>query len=290
MTVLLTLVSSGCARPDRYQGSLKRSGNAGKLITVKGSDTMVDLTSNWAEVFMEQHPKLSVSVTGGGSGTGFAALINQTTDIAASSRDIEPKEVQYAEKKGVKPVAHLVGKDGLAIVVNRDNPVNALTMAQLKDIFTGNVTNWSQVGGPDRKILVYSRESSSGTYVFFKEHVLKKKDFVETARLMPASTTIVEATASDLGGIGYVGLGYSEKAGGRIKILKVKADKAAPAVAPSEQTITDGSYPIARPLYLYTDQDPRPNARLFLAFTVSPKGQAIVRQTGYVPVNAGGRP
>jgi len=257
---------------------------AGGYITVKGSDTMVHLASSWAEAFMGKNKGVEVSVTGGGSGTGIAAMINGTTDICAASRKMKPKEIKMAEEKGITPVEHVVARDGIAVVVNPANPVSVMTIEQIGKIYTGAYTNWSQVGGPDKPIIVLSRESSSGTYVFFQEHVLNKADYTTRARLMPATSAIIQAVSSDQWSIGYVGLGYAVEAGDKVKMLSVQAKVDAPAIAPSEETVTSGEYSIARPLQLYTKGEPTGAIKDFIDFCKSPEGQKIVVETGYVAV------
>ena len=222
-------------------------------LTVKGSDTMVHLVTAWAEAYMDKDNEIDISVSGGGSGTGIAALINKTTDICASSRDIKKEEKEQAEKQGVSPTETRVALDGLAIVVHPSNPINELTMEQVKKIYLGEYTNWKDLGGSDTSIVALSRESSSGTYVFFQEHVLGKKDYANTVRLMPATATIVQSVASDKSSVGYVGLGYATQAKAKVKILPIKADDKAEAILPSKETVLSGRYSIARPLFLYTD-------------------------------------
>jgi phosphate transport system substrate-binding protein len=253
-------------------------------VTVKGSDTMVHLVSQWAEAFMKVNPKADVQVTGGGSGTGIAALINGTTAVAAASRELKADEKKDLEAKGLTPTEFTVARDGIAVVLHPSNAINELTMDQLAKIYTGAATNWKQVGGSDLKIEVLSRESTSGTYAFFQEHVMKKKDYRKDARLMPATSAIIEAAAADKGAIGYVGLGYATGAAGRIKVLKVKKDDTAPAIEPSEATVKDGTYSVARPLFLVTAGEPTGAAKAFIDFCQSPDGQRIVKDAGYVTV------
>lgn len=253
-----------------------------QAITVKGSDTMVHLVAAWAEAYMKAHPEAEVTVTGGGTGTGIAALINGTTDLAMASRDMKAEERALAEKGGRALERVVVGLDGIAIVVHPDNPVRELTLDQLRQVFNGTLKRWSQVGGPDQPIQVLSRESSSGTYGFFKEHVLKNDDFGPEVRLMASTSAIVQAAGQDVWSIGYVGLGYVQEGG--LAVVKVKADAAAPAVAPSIATVKDKTYPIARELLLY---GPSPRAGLgerLLEFVLSPEGQRIVSDNGYVPL------
>ncbi len=266
--------------------SCGRGGEQGAYITVKGSDTMVHLVSTWAEEFMARNEGIEVSVTGGGSGTGVAALINETTDLCAASRGMKPREYELAEERGIEPVETAAAMDGIAVVVNPANMVDALTLEQLYEIFTGAVTNWSQVGGEDRQIMVLSRESSSGTYVFFQEHVLRKEDYVTGARLMPATSTIIQATAEDKAAIGYVGLGYAEEASDRVKVLGVKETPDSEPIHPSAETVVSGEYSIARPLFFYSPGQPAGNVKQFVDFCLSPAGQKIVAETGYVPITS----
>jgi phosphate transport system substrate-binding protein len=255
-----------------------------KMITIKGSDTMVHLVSNWAEEFMKSYPDTEIGVTGGGSGTGIAALINGTTEICAASREIKEKEKEQARSKGHTPKEVIVARDGIAIVVNPKNTVSELDMQQLSQIFTGVLTNWNQVGGGKEKMLVFSRESSSGTYTFFQEHVLKNKDYTPKAKLMTATSAIIESVSTDKGAIGYVGLGYALAAKDKVKIISVKADANSPAIVPSEQAVKSGQYPIARPLYLYVAEKTGGEVGDFVNFCLSDKGQAIVKDAGYVTV------
>jgi phosphate transport system substrate-binding protein len=259
-------------------------GDENKFITIKGSDTMVHLVSNWAETFMNHNPNTEVAVTGGGSGTGIAALINGTTDICAASRAMKEKEKEQASAKGDTPKEIVVARDGIAVVVNPKNPVSDLDMQQLAQIFTGTLTRWNKVGGSDAEILVFSRESSSGTYAFFQEHVLKNEDYTLKAKLMPATSAIIESVSADKGAIGYVGLGYALAAKDKVKIIGVKADANSPAVIPSDETVINGKYPIARPLYLYISTKATADVKAFVDFCLSDAGQEIVREAGYVAI------
>jgi phosphate transport system substrate-binding protein len=256
-----------------------------KYITVKGSDTMVHLASSWAEAYMDKTADTDISVTGGGSGTGIAALLNGTTDICIASRKIKDKEVNLAKEKGIEPVEIVTARDGIAVVVNPENPVNELTIEQIGKIYVGAYTNWSQVGGPDKKIVVLSRESSSGTYVFFQKRVMNSKDYTENALLMPSTSAIVQSVVQDKWSIGYVGLGYAFEAEGKIKMLQVKDNEDASAVTPSVATVQSGDYAIARPLHFYTNGQPEDAVKSVIDFVLSEEGQKIVLETGYVPVN-----
>ena len=262
-------------------GSLPALSASAGTITVKGSDTMVVLGQRWAEEYMKKSPKTVIQVTGGGSGTGISALINGTTDICEASRSMKDTEKkQVAEKSGAPPVEMPVAKDGLSVYVNESNPLTELTMAQLKAIFTGKVTSWKEVGGPDAKIIPYSRENSSGTYVFFKEHVLENADYTPRAQNMPGTAAVVNAVAKEKFGIGYGGAAYSKG----IKVLKIKKDASAPGISPSDATIKDGTYPLSRPLFFYTRTKPSADIKAFTDWVLSKDGQAIVSKVGYFPI------
>ena len=280
--LLLLLLQTSCDSGEK-DASKSQSGSR-KMISVKGSDTMVHLTSSWAEQFMALNPDAQVSVTGGGSGTGIAGLLNGTTDICASSRDLQDKERTLAVQKKIDLVEHAVARDGLAIIVNPSNPVTELSMEQLRKIFTGEYANWQDVGGPDLPVIVLSRESSSGTFVFFQEFVLNKADYTPRARLLAGTSALVQSVAADKGAITYVGLAFALEAKDSVKVLPVKSADDAPAVLPSDETIRAGLYPVARPLYLYTDGSSSPAVQAFVDFCLSEAGQKIVVETGYVSV------
>ncbi|MCC6795217.1 MAG: phosphate ABC transporter substrate-binding protein [Candidatus Hydrogenedentes bacterium] len=253
-------------------------------VTIKGSDTMVHLVTAWSDAYMKAHPEAKISVTGGGSGTGIAALLNGTTDICASSRDLNEEEKKSAEGKGLKLSDLTVARDALSLIVHPNNPISELTIDQIASIYTGAVSNWKDVGGPDEAIVVASRESSSGTYMFFQEHVLKKKDYTPSARLLPATSAIVQTVADSTGAIGYVGLGYVQEAAGKVKVIGVKATPDAAAVIPTMETVLNGQYSIARPLFLIVSKEPAGTAKGFLDFCLAEEGQKIVVDTGYVTV------
>ncbi|MFA6241888.1 MAG: phosphate ABC transporter substrate-binding protein [Candidatus Hydrogenedentales bacterium] len=263
--------------------SQQRGGDA-NAISIKGSDTMLHLATGWADAFMKAHPEKKVSVTGGGSGTGVAALLNGTTDICASSRDLKEEEKKQAAGKGLTLHEHAVARDAIALVVNTANPISELTLEQIRKIYTGEVLAWSQVGGPEEKVVAISRESSSGTYLFFMEHVLDKKDFRTDALLLPATSAIIESVIESPWAIGYVGLGYAVEAAGKVKILGVKPATDQPAVIPSAESVRNGQYSIARPLYLFTEGDETGSVKEFVDFCASPEGLAIIAETGYITV------
>lgn len=254
---------------------------AGRGITIKGSDTMVILGQRWAELYMSSHPGAVIQVTGGGSGTGIAALINGTTDICQSSRpmkDDEKKKLRdrFQTQGNEIPVA----RDGLAIYVNASNPVKQLTLDQLRLIYTGEVTNWKQVGGEDAAIILYSRENNSGTYVYFKDHVLKGADYSARCQTLPGTAAVVNAVLKDPKGIGYGGAAYAKG----VKECAVSPKAGAPGVLPTPEAIRDGSYPITRYLYFYTRTKPSGDVKKFLDWVLSAEGQGIVTKVGYFPV------
>jgi phosphate transport system substrate-binding protein len=253
-------------------------------ITVKGSDTMVILAKKWAEVYMGKHSDVQIQVTGGGSGTGFAALQNKTSDLANASRPIKSAEVAACIKAfGKKPNEYKVALDGLSVYVNESNPLKELTVDQLGAIFTGTVTNWKELGGSDEAIVVYSRENNSGTYEFFKEHVLKGKDFVASAQTMPGTAALLQAVAKDKRGIGYGGAAY----GAGAKHLLIKKDATSPAIEPTEENVVKGTYPIWRYLYVYVnpalDKD---EIAAYLKWARTDEGQKLVKEVGYYPLPA----
>jgi len=255
------------------------------IIQNKGSDTLVNLALAWAERYMELHPEVRISVTGGGSGTGIAAMINGTVDIANASREMKPEEVAAAEKNGITPVEFTVARDAIAIVVNPANPVNGLTLQQISDIYTGKITNWRQVGGEDRPIVLLSRESNSGTYVYFLENVIrlgKKSDllFAADTLLMPSSEGISVEVRQNPNAIGYDGLGYVTP---DQKMIAVARDPNGPYVLPSVETVNDDSYPISRPLYMYTAGQPTGAIKAYLDWILS-EGQTVVSELGFVPL------
>ena len=251
-------------------------------ITVKGSDTMVVLAQKWAEVYMARNPDTKIQVTGGGTGTGFAALQNQTTDICNASRKIKAKEVETCIKAfGKRPNEYKVCLDGLAVYVAADNPVKELSLQQLEAIFTGKIRNWKEVGGNDAPLTVYSRENNSGTYEFFKEHVLQGKDFAASAQTMPGTAAVLQAVAKDKNGIGYGGIAYGSGA----KHLKIKKDDASPAIEPTEENVLNASYPIWRHLFLYVNPAlDRGAVAKYIAWIRSDEGQNVVKDVGYFPL------
>lgn len=253
-------------------------------ITVKGSDTLVILAQKWAEVYMQKTPDTKIQVTGGGSGIGFAALQNKTTDLANASRKIKVKEIEACVKAfGKRPVEYKVALDGLSVYVNEANPVQELSLEQLEGIFTGRIKNWKQVGGNDAPVTLYSRENSSGTYEFFKEHVLSGKDFAATAQTLQGTAQVIQNIAKEQNGIGYGGGAY----GSGVKHLKIKKDAASPAIEPSEQSVVNGTYPIWRYLFIYVNPAlDKGEVASYLTWIRSDAGQKVVMDVGYYPLPA----
>lgn len=255
-------------------------------VTIKGSDTMVILGQKWAEVFMQKNAGLSVQVTGGGSGTGIAALINGTTDIAESSRPMRDAEKDNTRTRRGKDVVELpVAVDGLAVYVHESNPLKEISLPQLKGIYTGVTKNWKEVGGADERIILYSRENNSGTYAYFKEHVLENGDFFPTAQTLPGTAAVINAVSKDRRGIGYGGIAY----GRGIKHLPVKKDASSPAIEPSMENVLQGKYPISRFLYWYFAGMPQGDVKTLADWVVSKEGQRVVENVGYYPLNEADR-
>jgi phosphate transport system substrate-binding protein len=254
-------------------------------VQVKGSDTMVNAVQMVAEEFMKDYPRVFVAVTGGGSGVGIASLINKTCDVATASREMSPKEFETARERGVNPQEIAVAYDGVALIVNKNNPVDKLTIQDLHDIFTGKATNWKQFGGKDLHIVTLSREVSSGTHMYFKEEVvqLAKKDgteeFSRETLLLTSSQAIVEEVAGNEATIGYLGMGYLSD---RTKALQIAKDKE--FYPPDMEHVLKKTYPLSRPLFMYTNGEPHGVIKLLIDFTLSPKGQEQFKKTGFVPI------
>lgn len=254
-----------------------------KVINIKGSDTMVYLSKAMAEAFMEKNQDTQLAVVGGGSGTGIKALTVGTTDIANASRKMKPAEIEEAISKGIEPKEFIIALDGLAIVVNKDNPVTQLNIEQLRDIFTGKIINWQEVDGKNEAIKIISREANSGTHDYFKEHVLKDAPFSANTFFVQTSRAETEETAKQKTAIGYVGIGDA-KANKDVKILKIALKPGAEALDPSNENVKSGDYPISRSLYLYTAGEPLGHIKSFVDFTLSREGQQIVEEQGFIPI------
>ena len=254
---------------------------AQEAITIKGSDTMVQLGQRWAEKYMADHKDVQLQVTGGGSGTGISALINGTTDICMASRPMKDAEKQQLLIKNKVAVTEtVVARDGITIYLNTENPVKELTFEQLRNIYLGNTKNWKEVGGKDAPIIIYGRENSSGTYSFFKEHILENKDFANNVQSLPGTSAVVNAVKKDPNGIGYGGAGYAKD----IKECAVKKDANSPALLPVKENIDNNSYPLSRNLYLYTSKAPEGKIKEFIDWILTPAGQEVVTKEGYFAV------
>lgn len=266
------------------------SAGTGKTLQIKGSDTMVNLGQAWAEAYGKEHTGAMLAVTGGGSGTGIAGLINGTCDIAESSREMKPEELELGKKQGRDIKEFQVGLDALTVVVHPANPVAQLTIPQLADIFTGKVTDWKEVGGKEGKIFVISRERNSGTHVFFLEHVLRRgnakgtEEYAPSVSMLPSSQAIGSEVAGNEAAIGYFGLGYLDKT--KHKAIAVAKDATGPYVEPSIETAASGKYPISRPLYFYTPGEPSGDVKGFIDFVRGEAGQRIVKELDFVPLPA----
>jgi phosphate transport system substrate-binding protein len=286
--LLIALVGlSGCGRAESADAAAEEGLGAQRAIQNKGSDTLVNLALAWAERYREIDPTVSIAVTGGGSGTGIASLINGTVDIANASRKMKDDEIAKAQANGINPIEFTVAIDALAVVVHPDNPVDKLTIDQLSDMFAGRITNWKEVGGNDAPIILVSRETNSGTHVYFLEEVVRKGDkenkdiFAPQTLLMPSSVGITSEVQRNPNAIGYDGLGYVTE---HEKVIAVAKDSHSPYVLPSVATGADGSYPIARGLYMYTAGEPTDVIAEYLDWIRGPEGQAIVSELGFVPL------
>jgi phosphate transport system substrate-binding protein len=274
-----------CSKPQNNDSA----GSQNSAIQIIGSDTMVNLVQGWAEAFALIHPSINMSIRGGGSGTGLAALINNSCELAMSSRPIGEKEIAEARQNKVEPMEWKVALDGLVVIVHPENPIRSMTLDQVRDIFLAKIKNWEELGGNGGKIVILSRESNSGTYLFFKEHVLRRGDkknkdeFSPDALLMPSSQAIVNEVSQNPHAIGYVGLGYISPKLGALAIAK---NDGSTAIKPTIENVADDSYPISRPLLFYTNGKPKNEIKDFLDFALSPAGQAIVVKTDFVPIKA----
>jgi phosphate transport system substrate-binding protein len=280
---VLVLLVSACSS----KTTNTNSPTTAKYIENKGSDTIVNLALAWAEKYQAEHSDVRISVTGGGSGTGIASLINKTVDIANASRQIKPEEVDQARANGVDPVEHIIARDAIAVIVNPENPVSELTLQEISDMYSGKISNWSEVGGEDRPIVRLSRETNSGTHVYFLETVLRlgKKDdktlFSTDTLLLPSSEGIIAELRQNPNAIGYDGLGYVPK---DLKMIAIAKDSGGAYILPSIATVNDKTYPIARDLYMYTNGEPTGTVKEYLDWILSPEAQQIVADLGFVPV------
>jgi phosphate transport system substrate-binding protein len=253
----------------------------------KGSDTIVNLALAWAESYQGQHPEVRISVTGGGSGTGIASLINGTVDLANASRQIKPEEVEQAKANGIDPVEHVIARDAIAVIVNPENPVSQLTLQQISDIYSGKIDNWQEVGGEDRPIVRLSRETNSGTHVYFLETVLRLGDkenktfFSANTLLLPSSEGIIAEVRQNPNAIGYDGLGYVPD---DLKMIAIAKEPGGEYILPAVATVNNGTYPIARDLYMYTAGEPTGIVEVYLDWIMGAEAQEIVTELGFVPI------
>jgi phosphate transport system substrate-binding protein len=282
--LLFILSLSGCSTPDQSPSqNLQETTN----IENKGSDTIVNLALAWAELYQEEHPEARISVTGGGSGTGIAALINGTVDIANASRQIKPEEIQAAKENGAEPVEFVVARDAIAVIVNLHNPIDELSLQQISDIYSGKYINWKELGGDDRPIVRLSRETNSGTHVFFLEEVLRlgQKDnktlFSPDTLLLPSSEGISAEIRDNPNAIGYDGLGYVTE---DMKVIAIAREDEGPYVLPSQESVENTTYPISRDLYMYTVGEPTGAVKLYMDWILSPEAQAVVSELGFIPL------
>lgn len=255
-------------------GFVATPAKAEEKITIQGSDTLLEMVTAEAAAYMKANPEASIQVTGGGSGTGIAAIINGAVDIADASRAMKKKERKMIEARGGKVFEVAIALDGISFYVQKDNPVDNLTVEQLKGIYTGKINNWKEVGGDDARIIRYSRENNSGTYAYVKKHVLNKEDYAPDCQNMPGTASVVNAVTKDKKGIGYGGISYGEG----VKLVKVNG------VSPSAETIADGTYPVSRKLYQYTIGKPKGLAKKFIAYELSKEGQQHAIKAGYIPL------
>lgn len=281
VAALALIASVGCGGGERRTAGTGGGAASGKPLTIKGSDTMVILGQRLAEEYMKKNSGEVVQVNGGGSGTGIAALINGTVDLAQSSRPMKDDERKSAEKtRNAKIVETAVALDSLAVFVNASNTVKELTIQQVADIYTGKVKNWSEIGGKNAPIVLYGRESSSGTYDYFKEHVLNKADFAPAVQTLQGTAAIINAVAQDPNGIGYGGIAYAKD----VRAIGIRKDASTPAVVPNEATVADGSYPLSRKLFFYYFENAPERVTKFVQWSLTPEAQSLVANVGYFPL------
>ena len=275
------LVLSGMTAISQPSYALFKKNGDNKLVQLKGSDTILSLSQSVAEEFMKVNKKSKISVTGGGSGTGIAAKLNKTIDIALASREMKDAEWAKAKSAGLNLQEITVAYDGITIITNKSNPVKNLTTAQLRDIFMGNIKNWKDLGGADEKIIVLSRDSSSGTHVYFKEHVLRKgnekgpEEYSSSALFLPSNEALKQQVENSKGAIAYIGMGYMDNSVKEVTVNGVEATLA---------NVRAKKYPISRAVYWYADKTVSGTAKDLINFMLSPKGQEIVKKEGFVPV------
>lgn len=287
--IIFLFIFSACSQFTDSQNNSPSDQETEFNIENKGSDTIVNLALAWAEQYQELHPEVRITVTGGGSGTGIASLLNNTVDIANASRQIKAEELESARANGVEPVEFVIARDAIAIIVNPENPVDELTLEQISDIYAGEIENWFEVGGENRPIVRLSRETNSGTHVYFLEQVLRLGDkdserlFSPYTLLLPSSEGIISETSQNPNAIGYDGLGYITD---EVKVIGVAREGDLEFTFPSVQTVNSGEYPIARDLYMYTNGQPEGRIAEYIEWITSAEAQETVTELGFVPVAA----
>jgi len=270
ITAVLALVT-GCAAPPSGKQN----------INLKGSDTMLQIGQRWAEVYMKDHPAVTIQVTGGGSGTGIAALVNGTTQICQSSRPMKDEAKASVIQQRQAEVSEIpVAVDALAVYLNKQNPIDHMTMEQIRRIFQGEITNWKDVGGPSAAIVLYGRENNSGTYVFFKEHVLANGDFTERYQPLGGTAAVINAVVKDMNGIGYGGIGYATD----LKAIPIAKDAASAPVPPTMENALSNKYPLSRFLYWHTAGPPAGTIKDLVDWVLGPEGQNVVKDVGFYPL------
>jgi len=287
LMLFLSAILFACQSPDQTGSGQVNSDSQKFYIENKGSDTLVNLALAWAEEYQELNPHVQISVTGGGSGTGFAALINGTISIANASRQIKPEEIETANENGFEPIEFIVADDAIAVIINPENPVDHLSLEQVSKIYKGEITNWTEVGGEDRPIVKLSRETNSGTHVYFLETVIrlgKKEDssiFSADTLLLPSSEGIIVEVRDNPNAIGYDGLGYVTE---DVKMVALSQGTHDEYILPSAATVISGEYPISRHLFMYTHGEPKDAELAYLEWILSSDAQEIVTELGFVPV------
>ncbi|MBK8451234.1 MAG: phosphate ABC transporter substrate-binding protein [Saprospiraceae bacterium] len=282
MKILKLLVATLLLLVACNNASQEKRDSKSNTLKIKGSDTVLPLAQKSAENFMKTHQDISIAVVGGGSGTGITALMDGNTDIAMSSRELKGEEKLKLQEKQIAIEVKTIAVDALAVIVHPENKVENLTREQLEKIYIGEITNWKEVGGADLTIVVYSRENSSGTYEFFKEHVMDKKNYASAVLNMPATGAIVQSISQTKGAIGYIGIAYMTP---EVKAIHVSYDQGKTFVAPSLETAKDKTYPISRPLYYIYDIKIAAKVGAFVDYCLSAEGQKMVEEVGYIPLN-----
>lgn len=283
----LIFILSGCQNKTNGDQVVDQNPTDYFYLENKGSDTMVNLALYWAEEYQKLHPEVRISVTGGGSGTGISSLINNTVDLANASRQIKSEEIESAKKNGLDPIEYVVARDAIAVIVHPDNPINQLTLQDISDIYTGKIDNWNQLGGEDRPIVRLSRETNSGTHVYFLEEVIRlgnsddKTIFSANTLLLPSSEGIIAEVRANRNAIGYDGLGYITE---EVKVLGIAKEKGEDYIFPSLNTVNENLYAISRNLYIYAPGTPPPFVKEYLDWIMTSEGQKIVEDLGFIPV------